>query len=469
VSQTSGAIDSARLARRSTRIERAVPLTIVGVDAARGPYREHVSTLSVNCHGCKYESKYEVLNNSVVILELGTDKPDAPSVTMRGRVKWAKRPPFAGAMHQTAIELDDPGNIWGVASPPQDWLPFIGPRDAKSEAAKPKPFSIPKVAPAAQTTEAQRPIQTSPEWETHSTPMSASTSRPVGELMRNFQQQMESILSEAASAAIRERATATLAEARTMLREEAARVVTETVASHAAPSIEESVQRVRRSSQESTLALQTQWTMRMEEDVQKSLARIEERHRELDLLAESMAASAIERLQRAMEASRREGIDRIMAGLKEQFAPLVEQARTVMADLKRSKEEAARIFDQSMEEFSARTQEVSARFDQQFETLIQERLAGARSQFEHAGAVATNALIESLGSAAQQHQAKARVRLQEAIAPVSEATLNSLEASARETSLRFANELNDVSRNHLESVARAISELAVGIGKPSRD
>src|SRR5579864_7348254 len=109
----------ARPLRRSTRVNQAVPLTVMGVDSYRGPYREEVSTVSVSCHGCKYESKHDVLTNSWVMLELPTKNSGQQTVSARGLVKWVKRPQDTGGTYETAIELETPGNIWGIDTPPQ--------------------------------------------------------------------------------------------------------------------------------------------------------------------------------------------------------------------------------------------------------------------------------------------------------------------------------------------------------------
>src|SRR5277367_5233832 len=56
--------------RRSTRIVQAVPLTVTGVDALGRPFTERTSTLIINCHGCRYQSKHYVLKNMWVTLEI---------------------------------------------------------------------------------------------------------------------------------------------------------------------------------------------------------------------------------------------------------------------------------------------------------------------------------------------------------------------------------------------------------------
>src|SRR5579864_3112564 len=56
--------------RRSTRIAHAVPITVTGVDALGQPFKERTTTVMVNCHGCKYQSKHYVPKDSNVKLEI---------------------------------------------------------------------------------------------------------------------------------------------------------------------------------------------------------------------------------------------------------------------------------------------------------------------------------------------------------------------------------------------------------------
>jgi hypothetical protein len=110
--------------RRSTRIVQAVPLAVTGVDAIGRPFTEHTSTLILNCHGCRYQSKHYVLKNMWVKLEIPhQDSGQAPRV-VRGRVAWIQRPRTVRQLFQVALELETPGNVWGIAFPPEDWFAF---------------------------------------------------------------------------------------------------------------------------------------------------------------------------------------------------------------------------------------------------------------------------------------------------------------------------------------------------------
>jgi hypothetical protein len=110
--------------RRSTRIVQAVPLAVTGVDAIGRPFTEHTSTLIINCHGCRYQSKHYVLKNMWVKLEIPHSESGQSPRIVRGRVAWIQRPRTVRQLFQVALELETPGNVWGIAFPPEDWFAF---------------------------------------------------------------------------------------------------------------------------------------------------------------------------------------------------------------------------------------------------------------------------------------------------------------------------------------------------------
>jgi len=110
--------------RRSTRIVQAVPLQVTGVDALGRPFVERTSTLIINCHGCRYQSKHYVLKNMWVSLEVPHSETGQAPRSVRGRVAWIQRPRTVRQLFQVALELELPGNAWGIAFPPEDWFTF---------------------------------------------------------------------------------------------------------------------------------------------------------------------------------------------------------------------------------------------------------------------------------------------------------------------------------------------------------
>ena len=105
--------------RRSTRIVQAVPITVTGTDALGQPFKERTTTVMVNCHGCKYQSKHYVPKNSMVTLDI--PRPEGGPFHTQGRVVWVQRPRTVRELFQIGLEFEIPGNFWGVAFPPEDW------------------------------------------------------------------------------------------------------------------------------------------------------------------------------------------------------------------------------------------------------------------------------------------------------------------------------------------------------------
>lgn len=110
--------------RRSTRIVQAVPLVVTGVDALGRQFQERTSTLIINCHGCRYQSKHYVLKNMWVVMEIPHPEQGHPPRIVRGRVAWIQRPRTVRQLFQVAVELEIPGNVWSIAFPPEDWFDY---------------------------------------------------------------------------------------------------------------------------------------------------------------------------------------------------------------------------------------------------------------------------------------------------------------------------------------------------------
>jgi hypothetical protein len=468
MSNASAANDLVRPLRRSTRLNAIVPITVMGVDSYRGPYRENVSTLTVSCHGCKYESKHDVLTNSWVMLEL-PPKDKGEAVSARGLVKWVKRPLDTSGVFETAIELENPGNIWGIDMPPQDWITFCESRLGTSGNGKSKPFALPKLEAPQKIAIPAKPVNggTAMSSIAVSPKLPApSDQRTTGLLMGEFHQQMEKMLFDAAAAAVREKASSTMDEVRHSLQGEAKRVLAEVASSQTASWIEQALKHLNRVSQESAKSFHAAWTKRLEADISRALERVEERGRELDTLAQSLSANALDRLQRGLESSRGEGVDRIVSKLREQSAPVIDHAKETIAELARQREQLQTVIEQSVAQSTSKVEQVCTDFQKQFEMIVREKLDEAREELQKTIQSTVATAVTEMNSSAQQQQAETQTRLRQAFESL-ETALGELKQQAAETSRQFASELSNHSRSHLESVSSAIAEAARGFGKPS--
>lgn len=477
----------ARPTRRSTRLDHAVPITVMGIDSWRGPYREQVSTLTISAHGCRYESKYQVMNDSLVILELSNGNSDPP-ISTRGRVKWVRRPKATGDLFQTAVELEEPGNFWGVSTPPKDWLPFCLSKSADA-GTKPKLVSVPKPTPpesvpAAGTNGGTVLAAASVSKETHAKSSGAqeqklqgpieapSISKPMGLLMGEFQQQMERMLSEAATAAVREHAS----ELRTELRDDTRKFLADFIKAQAGPWVEKSLAHLNRAIEESARSVHTQWNKRIEADLKRTADQIETRSRDLEQHAQTLSSGAAERLQRMMEATRREEVDRFVGRLKDQLAPLLDSAQKIATELHKQKNEIEKLaqqtqktVEQSLQQSTARIADSGRRFEEQFEKVIQARLGVAQEQLERAGKAATDAALNRMRESSESYGLHAQTDLRAQLEPIVAQVVGSLEEKAGELRRQFGEEVKEYSRSHLEYVGSAFAEMAKGLGKLTKD
>ncbi len=151
--------------RRSTRIVHAVPITIRGMDALGQAFEERTSTVTVNCNGCKYESKHYVPKDSKITIEIrGTDR-GLPSRKFPARVVWVQRPRTYREIFHVALEFEVPGNIWGIKSSPKDWFPhpddeeLVVPVSAESDEPETKLFPLPLAASIEEEPESEAYMQ----------------------------------------------------------------------------------------------------------------------------------------------------------------------------------------------------------------------------------------------------------------------------------------------------------------------
>src|ERR1700675_3678541 len=199
--------------RRSTRILQAVPLMATGVDALGRPFVERTSSLIINCHGCRYQSKHYVLKNMWVTMEIPHPETGQPPRTVRGRVAWIQRPRTVRQLFQVALELEVSGNVWGIAFPPEDWAapPEMTQVVMKSDAARGTPQSPPVVAETdapSHLGESEPPpavgadnLRVFPS-PTSTTDASLQLARQVARLVADAKQQIQAATREAASQAV---------------------------------------------------------------------------------------------------------------------------------------------------------------------------------------------------------------------------------------------------------------------------
>jgi uncharacterized protein YukE len=116
ISQIADEQDSLTSQRRSTRIEYTTTVLISGKDAAGAPFREFTQTVIVNLHGCKIRTSYRILPGMLITLECPRAGTSGKGVCVE---VWDSAPGIA--LHEIAVQLIKPQNLWGLPNPPPDW------------------------------------------------------------------------------------------------------------------------------------------------------------------------------------------------------------------------------------------------------------------------------------------------------------------------------------------------------------
>jgi hypothetical protein len=126
--------------RRSVRMLHTVPIVVTGIDALGQSFKESTATVMVSCTGCKYRSTHYVPKNSQLTVQINRrNAPNAPRI-MKARVVWVQRPSNYRDQFHIAVEFEVPGNVWGIAVPPESWFPH--PEDIELEIPVSEPVNL---------------------------------------------------------------------------------------------------------------------------------------------------------------------------------------------------------------------------------------------------------------------------------------------------------------------------------------
>ena len=126
--------------RRSTRIDYVTPVVLIGRDATGQSFREETVTAIANLHGAKVRTNYAVMVGMIVTVEVVRTGQGGKAVCVQ-----VYEPSPGETLHNIAVQLVQPGNIWGVENPPPDWETVegeLGGRHFAAKATDPKASAI---------------------------------------------------------------------------------------------------------------------------------------------------------------------------------------------------------------------------------------------------------------------------------------------------------------------------------------
>ena len=468
--------------RRSTRIVQAVPITVTGVDALGQPFKERTTTVMVNCHGCKYQSKHYVPKNSIVTLDIPRPEPSMPPHSVKGRVVWVQRPRTVRELFQIGLEFEVPGNTWGIAFPPEDWFPASNEevlRLSEAEAARTAGAHV-ESAPATPSTAAPGTASATPP-SASATPTTATSSteskihvvpapvpseetqlavaKNMAKMVAEAKEQLEKTLKRGAESAITEEMTVVRQQLDVQLHdavEKAIKVSMDRVSESAAKKVVQQaadrtaaiVEEARKANQASVGQLDAKVRKAVEEAVSQAAN---------DAARQAAQQASAQNLKQAVEAA----VDHALTA-REASTPSLEilsspeAAQKHLDQWRKNLEETAQsVRSQAVEQTTAEGAAATQRWREEFETAVSgasqkigdklseaaraafaqaEQDAAARNQKLRASAdgvvAAAQLSINSLGTSLQQERARAeetKAQLQGAAEATVEATRKQLD------------------------------------------
>jgi hypothetical protein len=275
---------------------------------------------------------------------------------------------------EVALELVAPGNIWGIISPPDDWFPIQVPKAIeRGNTRREQPLATQieqQVAPTLNEESARISHQERSD-------ATAVLSLSDGQLMAGFGQQIESMISHTATAAFAKERENLMGEFHTKQNE-----ATRKWECEISPSKDELTRRILKELNDAHEAAARityeRWNKKIEQDMKNAAQCMVTQALEVTRRVESITVSAIERLQRNMEASRNEAADRFLSRLREQLAPLLEDAQVTLQDLTVSEKKLRDKSQAIRERFDNFLQQTT----QKSIAEVQEKTLGMLEQFE---------------------------------------------------------------------------------------
>ena len=414
--------------RRSSRIPKAIVLAVQSGDDSHAPYQEEVTTSSISCHGCTYKMRHEPHLGDIVVLDTASG-PSRARVKSRQKLNTPNDPTY-----NVGVEFEIAGNIWGISSPPADWFPAQSGNlvESASHGRELRLIARTEQQQSLARTEAATAVPVLKKNE------AAAVLAPWFEnLMNGLSNQVQIAVCDIAAMTLANERKRLLDEFRFQIQKEASGTIEHVITS----SKDELARRALKVLNEGAQALV--------KNSQGSLVGAIERHIEnAQQNLETMAAGTVERVQRDLETSRTNATQRFVLRLRDQIAPVMEEARADFQKLLAAqtiiKEESLAIYRQVTE---------------QLDSDANARLRQTHDQLEKNSTSVVNECNEKMLELSQAFEKIARDSARNMIASATDEGNKNLEERAAEISSHFTDQLEGHVRTYLEFIGESIREF----------
>jgi hypothetical protein len=370
-------------------------------------------------------------------------------------VKWAQKVGTAKErVFQIALELEIAGNIWGIPTPPEDWFaPQLPPA---TEAAAPS-RELKVVSRKEQQAIAATVETNGPSTGIEKRDAAAASMPALAQLMMGLGEQIQTVASEAATATLFREKSRLIEEFRTQFREEASKGMQAAISTAKDMVVRQASKEMMEAQESIARSTHAIWANRIERELEETQKHIVKQEKEATRRLDDLAALTIERVQKSMEITRTDLVNRFVGRLREQVEPLLTEAKNSLQKLEAS--EAA---------IKKESEAIYVGFGNQLEQSAQASLAKVQQNLEKNTVAAAAKTNETLQRLYQEFEKAAQRSAESLLASSGNQITEVLQGKVNEISQAFSSGLEDHTRNYLESVSKSIAEIPNKIPRPAK-
>ena len=417
-------------ARRSTRIERSVPLIVFGQNRMGEPFVERTVSTSINLHGCRYPSRHDYGVGTWVTLQVVGLNVEPKPAAVRALVRSVHASQSTRELQQVGVELEIPANVWGIVTPPQDWGPGEATTSMPLLSAIPAPSPETPTNPIEATESEEPPPQLEPklaEVATFPSPSPAIAKPLAPKLAEPQKPQRVVITPDGLINALQGR-----------LQQAADKAVQSAVARQVDEAAEKAVQ--------SAVAKQ------VDEAVRKALATIDD-------LRQSSVREMQELLPPRAEAAGIASKDEVAAAIGSHWKEQMEQYRGQAEQLAVRLEKQAAELKRQLERSQEFLEKMNRELEPQINSRISEALARATADFDGAAARTVDRRYELFLDSTQSILQEALLKLDARSAEVQALVQGAVNSTLTNLHRQAETQMNSVLAETKERAASALSSL----------
>jgi hypothetical protein len=271
----------------------------------------------------------------------------------------------------------------------------------------------------------------------------------LAQMMAGMGEQIQVMASKAATMALTEQKSRLLDEFRLTLREEAVKAIQSVMFAAKENFTRLALKELNEAHEAGARANYARWIIKIEQDMESARQQMTNQAQESSQHLETMAVGTIERVQRSMETTRSEAVDRFVSRLREQIAPMFAEARDTLQTLAAS--ETA---------FKNESHVICARLESRIETSASSSLAKVHEELDRNSAAVAANTTETLLKLSQDLEKATRDNLQSLLASMGSHVAKTLQDRTAEISREFSTGLEAQTRSYLEFIAKSITEIA---------